>query len=85
MDDADAEINVNQNKEENDQNTELAPITSQIKFPFPDVDEATENIGIILTAPDKRKRLQITPSDCSSGRRSQQNVLKKASEPMHLM
>lgn len=84
IDDIDSSVNVSQNEEENDQNIELAPDTSQSELPSSDVDEyddAAENRGIILTAPDGTEWLQMTPGDYSAGRRSQQNILKEASGP----
>ena len=63
-DDTDFAVNVSQNEEENYQNIELAPDTSQSEFPSSYIDEyydAAKNRGIILTAPDGTEWLQMTP------------------------
>ena len=75
---------VSQNEEENNQNIELTPDTSQSELPFSYVDkydDAAKNRGITLTAPDGTEWLQMTPGDYSARRRSQQNILNDASGP----
>ena len=80
-DDTDAAINPSYSKEKNDWNIELASNISESELPSSDVDDVAENKDVILTAPDGTELNQISPGDYSSGRFSQQNILKKAFEP----
>ena len=67
------------NQEENDRNSGVASDTSQSELPFLDVGSTARNSELI--APDGTEWLQITSSDSSVGRCSQQNILRETSGP----